>query len=146
MPLKQSQQLRRFNYLLGEQDAVYHAMSLHFGISDSISMILYALYGEGGALPIADIIRLYGLTKQTVNSALRRLEAEGKVTLESVSGRSKRVRLTAEGDAFCEKTVAQIIAAENEVLASWSKEESEQYLALTERFIKQMKEKSEKMK
>lgn len=53
-----------------------------------------------------------GLTKQTVNSALRKLEASGSVTTESSGARHKTVMLTPKGAELAEKTVAKVIEIE----------------------------------
>ena len=42
-----SQELKRFNYLLGETSMVYHEINRKLGLSDSTSSILYALLEEG---------------------------------------------------------------------------------------------------
>lgn len=70
-------QLKRYNHLLGELEAVYHDLSYQLGMSDSVSKILYTLCCEGGPCRISDICLCSGLSKQTVNSALRKLEAPG---------------------------------------------------------------------
>ena len=46
---QQSKQLRRFNRLVGETDAVYHELANRLGLSDSAFQILYTLRAEGGA-------------------------------------------------------------------------------------------------
>lgn len=43
------------------------------------------------------------MTKQTVNSALRRMEGDGLIYLES-AGRGKDVCLTPEGEALVQRT------------------------------------------
>ena len=122
---QQSKQLRRFNRLVGETDAVYHELANRLGLSDSAFQILYTLRAEGGACPLRDICAFSGLTKQTVNSALRKLEAEGSVTTESSGARHKTVTLTTKG----------VIEIENEILGSWPAEDLEKYIRLTEEFL-----------
>ncbi len=70
-----SRDMKRFNYLLGEMDAVYHEISLKLGMSDSAMIILYTICDIGDCCLLTEICRLSGLSKQTVNSALRKLEA-----------------------------------------------------------------------
>ncbi len=138
----QSKQLRRFNRLVGETNAVYHELAQQLGLSDSAFQILYTLHDEGGACPLRDICAYSGLTKQTVNSALRKLEAEGSVTSESADARHKTVKLTPEGTALAERTVAQVIAIENDILGSWPEEALEKYLRLTEDYLIVLREKA----
>lgn len=46
-----SRDLRRYNYLLQETDAVYHEMAQHWGLPDSVMGVLYTLCDAGGAAP-----------------------------------------------------------------------------------------------
>lgn len=131
--------MRRYNHLLGELQAVYHEASVRLGVSDSVSIILYTICDEGGQCPIHTICRQSGLSKQTVNSALRKLEQGGLVYLEAVDKKSKTVCLTDKGAAFAGKTSLRILQMENDVLGSWSARDVEQYLALTERFLLDLK-------
>ena len=73
-----SKEMRRYNHLVGEIDGVYHEMSLRLGLSDSAMIVLYTLCDSGGPCPLRDICRRSGLSKQTVNSALRKLEARSE--------------------------------------------------------------------
>lgn len=75
--------MKRYNYLIAEIESVYHEAALRFGMSDSALMILYVLCGQDGACALADLPYFTGLSKQTLNSAVRKLEAEG--TIESVA-------------------------------------------------------------
>lgn len=133
-------QMKRFNMLTSEIDSAYHAASRKLGISDSAMMILYALCEGGGECMLSDVTSCIG--KQTVNSALRRLEADGIVTTEQSGGRKKKLRLTANGQAFAEKTAAQIIRVENEIFAEWSDADKDAYIGLTRRYLDMFKEKT----
>ena len=86
-----AEEMKRFNYLTTEIDAAYHEAALKLGLSDSALLILYTICNCGEACLLHDITRLSGISKQTVNSALRKLEDEGVVYLESFSGRKKKV-------------------------------------------------------
>ena len=133
--MKQETGLKRYNYLFGEIEAVYHEISLQMGLSDSVSRILYAICDEGDRCPLSLICRRTGLSKQTVNSALRRLEEEGAIRLEAVNGRAKKVCLTGAGRTLADRTARRIMEMENQILAGWAPREMEQYLELTERFL-----------
>ena len=134
-----SKEMRRYNHLVGEIDGVYHEMSLRLGLSDSAMIVLYTLCDSGGPCPLRDICRRSGLSKQTVNSALRKLEEEGIVYLEGMDGKKKRACLTEEGKRTAERTVVKLIEIENGILASWPREELEWYLELTERYLVALK-------
>ena len=65
--------------------------------------------------------------------------------LEAAGAKNKNLCLTEEGKRLAERTAIRIMKAENEIFASWEQEEVEQYLALTERFLKEIKEKSKEI-
>lgn len=140
-----SKVMRRFNHLVGEIDGVYHEMSLKLGLSDSAMIVLYTICDSGSSCPLRDICLRSGLSKQMVNSALRKLEAEGVVYLEPVSARSKSVCLTEAGQALAAKTAGRIIRIENDIFDSWPQADAEQYLELTERFLLALREKAEQL-
>ena len=132
--------LKRYNHLVGEIDAVYHEASLKLGMSDSVSKILYTICNVGSSCLLHDICKQAGLSKQTVHSAIRNLEAKEMVTLELVGGKSKKVCLTEKGEIFAQKTARRLIDMENSILSSWPKEDVQTYLELTERFLVDLKE------
>lgn len=140
-----SKEIKRYNHLIGEIDAVYHEISLKFGLSDSAMKILYTVCNNGDCCLLQDICRLSGISKQTINSAIRKLEAEEILYLETAGTKNKNVCLTDKGKLLAQRTAIRIIEAENEIFASWSKEEVNQYLELTERFLFEIKKKSEYM-
>lgn len=137
-----SKEMRRYNHLVGEIDGVYHEMSLKLGLSDSAMIVLYTICDSGSSCPLRDICRRSGLSKQTVNSALRRLEAAGAVFLESVSARNKNVCLTESGQVLAEKTAERIIRIENDIFDAWPREDVERYLELTARYLFALREKA----
>ena len=133
--------MKRFNCLTAEIEAVYHDAALRLGLSDSALMILYTVCTYGESCLLHDITRLSGVSKQTIHSALHKLADEGVVYLEPVSGRKKRVCLTETGKAFAEQTVLQVIEIENEIFGGWTKAEREMYIGLTQRYLSAFREK-----
>lgn len=137
--IKQSEP-RRYNRLLSEIDEVYHEVAIRQGFSDSAMAILYALSDNDGQCRLPELIKSAGLNKQTANSALRKLEQEDIVYLEPAGGKSKRVCLTEKGLATVHETVERVLDVEKEIYSSWSQEEWELYVQLTERYLNQLRE------
>ena len=133
--MKSNAEVKRYNYLISEIEAVYHEAALRFGLSDSAMMTLYVLSGQGGTCALADLPYYTGLTKQTLNSAVRKLEAEGVLESVAVGARKKELRLTDTGKQLCAKTVERLIEAENALFEAWKPEERQLYLALTKRYL-----------
>ncbi len=137
-----SNEMKRFNYLLGEIEAVYHELFFKLGLSDSAAKILYTICDEGDGCLLREVRRHSGLSKQTVNSAIRKMETEKILFLEQADSKNKRVHLTEEGKQLAQRTVLRVIKAENEIFSSWSEADVEKYLALTENYLNALKEKA----
>lgn len=137
--------LERFNLLLSEMDAVYHDAALKMGISDSAMVVLYTVCSLNGDCLLSDITRMTGVSKQTINSALRKMEAEDILYLEAAGTRKKRVCLTEKGKELAERTVCKLIGIENDIFCSWSAEERKIYMELTQRYLSMLQEGVEKL-
>lgn len=137
--------MKRYNHLMGEIDAVYHEISLNMGLSDSAMIILYTICDNGDSCLLQEISRRSGVSKQTINSAIRKMEKEGIVYLKAAGARNKNVCLTDKGKQLAEHTAVRLIQIENDIFASWDKNDVEKYLELTEKFLDSIKEKSENL-
>lgn len=91
-------QVKRFNYLMNEIDTAYHEAALKLGLSDSASMILYTICNLGGSCLLSDIYGLSGISRQTLNSALRKLEKTASCPWRHRTARRRRylLRIKAE--------------------------------------------------
>ena len=122
------------NHIISEMESLYHQVSLKMGISDSVSIVLYTIHVTEGICLLSDIYKKSGISKQTVNSAIRRLEDEGVLYLEQHTGRSKKIILTEMGNKYINKTVAKLYEAEVQAFESWTKEEINTYVNLMEKY------------
>ena len=129
------EKLQRINCLASEIDSLYHQASVKIGLSDSASRILYALYTSGGSCLLSDIYKDSGISKQTVNSSLRKLEEEGVIRLEQHLGRAKMVLLTEQGTETASQTVSRLVGAEIDAFQRWTEEEIDAYIALTNKYV-----------
>ncbi len=127
--------IHRINYLTSELDALYHQAALKLGLTDSAMCVLYSLHEGGGSCFLSDIYKQFGVSKQTINSALRRLEEDGAVYLEVHRGKSKTVRLTKKGEDLVSKTVVRLCDAEAKAFELWSEEEKSEHVRLTEKYV-----------
>lgn len=130
-----SEKLHRINNLLAETDAVYHQASLRLGIADSTMRILYTILDNGERCLLSDVYKQSGISKQTVNSALRKLESYSMVYLENHKGKAKTVCLTDAGKALVQQTAARLYDAERRALETWTGEEIDQHIALLEKYL-----------
>ena len=138
-----SKAMKRYNHLMSEIEAAYHEISWKLKLSDSAMQILYTIYDNGTSCLLQDICHDTGLSKQTINSAIRKLERESIIYMEAVGAKNKKVCLTEEGKQFADQTAGRVIQAENEIFASWSSEDVQKYLDLTEAYLSALRKKAE---
>lgn len=127
-------EIHRINYLSSELESLYHLSSLKLGITDSVSVVLYSIYDAGSDCLLSDIYKTSGISKQTINSAIRSLEADDILYLVQYTGRSKQVVLTEKGKDYVQQTVAKLYQAEQNAFDSWAEEEISTYIALMEKY------------
>lgn len=127
-----------YNSLLREMDDIYGEAVKGTGLSESAFWILYTLRADsadGVELTQSHICRVMYQPKQTVNTALKKLEAQGLLSLSPGSDRrAKYVRLTGQGVALAEQTVDRIIAGEEQAFAQMTAKEREELFRLMREF------------
>ena len=80
-------QLSEYNHVYKENTAIYRDLSVRMGMTESTFWILYTLRVEEAPVTQSDMCAILGYPKQTVNSALKKLEQEGLLTLSGGRGR-----------------------------------------------------------
>lgn len=82
----------------------YHEAALKMHLADSELCILYTLHTHGPGCLQSTLYKETGLTKTTVNSALKKLEKGGTLYLTPGPGRNTRVYLTESGAQLARDT------------------------------------------
>lgn len=136
---------RRYSCLTSEIDGAYHMAALKCGVSDSAMRILYTICLYGDQCLLSDIVQLSGVSKQTINSALRKLEQQGAVYLEQADGKKKLVCLTAQGKQLAQRSAMRVLQMEDEIFDGWSQDDCETFFRLIERFLTAFREKVQAM-
>ena len=137
--------ISKINFITSEIDGLYHQTSIKLGLNDSTSRVLYTLMKQSGSCMISDIYKQSGIGKQTVNSALRKLEEAGIVYLEQFDGRTKIVKFTDKGKKYADNTIVKLIVAETKAYEQWSESEIVQYLELSRKFLHTFREEVRKL-
>lgn len=137
--------LRAYNGLYKETNAIYHRLADHFGLSDTAFWLLYSLRETDRPLNQAELCGILCSSKQTVNSALKNLEGQGLIRLESTQGdrRSKEVHLTEAGGAMAAASVDRVLAIEERAALRLSPEERLAILALERRHLEALRQEAE---
>ena len=135
----------KINCLNEEIESLYHQASVKLGISDSVSFVLYMTYINNGNCLLYDIYKSSGISKQTINSAIRKLENEDIIYLEKYNGKSKIVCLTEKGKEYANQTAKKLYEAEFNTFQDWDNKELELYLKLIEKHRNSFKKQIEKL-
>ena len=127
-------ELRNFNLALAEIQSLYHEACVRLGISDSACYVLYtvAMFGEGCAP--RDVYRSFGVSRQTVHSAIGTLVRKEIILLHKGPARERRIYLTESGHALLRERIAPLIRLENALLGGWPEEERQALLRLLRKY------------
>ena len=144
---KDMDRLSEYNGIFKEADEVYHNIAKTLGLSDCAFWILYCLRTEGGALTQSEICNTFYQPKQTVNSALKKLELDGCIELsERADRRSKQILLTQKGITLAEESVDRVIGAERTAMSRLDEAEQEAFIRLFRKYTDLLKYNMEELR
>ncbi|MDY5213235.1 MarR family winged helix-turn-helix transcriptional regulator [Intestinibacter sp.] len=130
-----SKRMLELNEIMKETDDLYRNLARKFKISDCMMWILYILREDDRVVTQSDICNMMYMPKQTVNSSLKKMEAEGYIELLNVNDkRSKQVCLTEKGINLANNTVDIVISKENNALSKMDGKEQELLINLFRKF------------
>ena len=138
-------EIRAFNCLYKEVDEIYHEIALKMGMSDSGFIILYALAELGDGCLQKDIVGMYYISKQTVNSSISNLKRNGYVYLRPGKGRDMHICLTSKGEELLREKIVPVIEAENSAFDAMTQKESSELIRLTRKYAALLREKAEQI-
>ncbi len=125
--------------LYKETDELYDRLARGCGLSESAYWILYAIQVAGGEdVTQRDIADRLSCPKQTINSAVRTLEARGLVSLDFAPNnrRSKVISLTREGHAFAEERIVPAMEVEARAFARLEPGERAEFIRLATKYAR----------
>lgn len=139
--------LTRYNSLYKEIDEVYHMLAKHYGLSDCALWIIYIIRESEEDHTQNKLCELLSLSKQTVNSALKKLEEKGYIRLEHSPGnqKNKLIYLTEPGKQFAAETIDHVIRMEQNAFSQFTPEERIAFLQLFEKYARQLQAESGKL-
>ena len=128
-----------YTYLAGEINSLYHEAAVRMGVSDSVMNILYVICEKGDRCLQSEISKLTGISRQTINSAIRKLEKGELVYLEQKEGRNTMVCLTEKGRDFCTQKILPLFKIENKIWNEWTVDEQDKYILFTQKYRDSLK-------
>lgn len=133
---------KEYNRLYEACNGLYHDLARHYGLADSTFWVLYYLRDADKPLTQSEICAAMGMSKQTMNTSLKKMEADGLLTLQTAPGnrRSKVLRLTEQGEALAGATVDEVLRMEMQANALLSAKERAMLLALNQRHLQALRQ------
>ena len=133
--IKVGKLLSEYNDIIKENDNIYRDISKRLGLPECTFWILYVLRTGMGQVTQTDVCKALYQPKQTINSALKRLEDGGYIELiYDGDHRSKKIYLTSKGVTLSEKTAYKVILAEHDALAELTEIEQRQFITLFHKY------------
>ena len=136
-----SQRLVEYNGLIKEHEDLYRKIAKRFGLSECTFWLLYSLReAHNAALTQSELCYTLCQPKQTINSALKKMEHDGYIQL--VSGedrRRKQIQLTEKGEVLAKETVDKVIVLENLTFDTFTAEEQQLFLRLFQKYTDNLK-------
>lgn len=125
---------RSYSEIKNQYSAVYRSIAVHSGFSETQFRILYHLYLEQKSYTQNELAEQFYLSKQTINSAIAKLNNMGLVRLDkgTAGKNSKLVSLTESGLQRCEECIKPLLEAENKALSQMDDSEVCEFLRLYE--------------
>lgn len=124
------------DYHYNEVDKIYYAFARDCGLSSCAFWMLYDLYQGRGSLALRELCELWSFSKQTINSALKTLEAKGLIELDYEEGsrKNKVASLTDDGIVFAAERIRPVVEAEQRAFDSLSEGEGETLVRLIKKY------------
>lgn len=136
--------LWEYNTIFKENNELYRGVAKALGLPDTAFWILYALRDSNGSATQREVCSMLYEPKQTVNSALKKLESEGYIELiPGTDRRSKLIKLTEKGMDLAGQTADKVIETEHRALYKMKEQDREEFLRLFRTYTENLKEEME---
>lgn len=141
MNYTQSRELKENNRIYREMESIYHEICVKAGISDTDFIVLYSIVEFEDGCCQREIAKQYSISRQTVNSLVKKLVQNGCVVLESGKGHDKQIVLTEKGKAMAKQKIIPVMEAEAGVFMHMTEEERKKLLRLNAKYMEIFRQK-----
>ena len=143
---QESDGLSLLNQCSKEMDDIYHSYAARFGLSDTAFWSIYYVWEhseKGQPCTQKEICESWSYSPQTVNSALKTLEARGfaKLVRLQEDKKSKQILLTDTGRALADQVITSLVNAEQSAFAQLDPKEQREFVRITQKYTAALKDK-----
>lgn len=137
---KEKELLIQYNALYKENDEIYRIAAKTLGLSECAFWILYVLREEDGLIQ-SELCHALCLPKQTIHSALKKLESDGFIEFSNGKDRrAKYLSLTQKGTMLAKETVDRVMQTEINAFAGFTDQEQQEFICLFQKYTGLLKE------
>lgn len=137
--------LKEYNSIYREMNNLYHDIALKLEISDSTFSVFYTICELGNGCLQKDICETFFISKQTINSCIKKLEKEDYIYLKQGKGKDKHIFLTKKGEELVTQKIMPILEMEKSIFAEMTEQESDMLLKLSIKYLQCFKNKVKQM-
>lgn len=132
--------LAEYNSMIKEHENLYRQIAKRFGLSECAFWILYSLRETDVAVTQSELCFALSQPKQTINTALKKLEDAQIIELLSEKDkRRKQIQLTEKGEQFARQTVDLVIQLENKAFDAFTEAEQKILMTLLHKYTDNLK-------
>ena len=130
--------IQELNQSFKKMDNIYYELAKNSGLSDTAFWIIYTIKNEKGAYQQKDLCIMCSYSKQTINSALKKLEEQDIIKLVTVPNnkKDKKIILTEYGEKIAKKFIEPVNVIERMALNKIK--EKRQFVHLFKEYIEEM--------
>lgn len=134
------------NSIYKKNCGVYYRLASYYGFTETMFDILYFIRENEGSYTQAQLCSTLCLRKQTVNTALKKLEKDGYIYFakDTENKKNKTIHFTEKGESLAKDTVDHIFEVEKQAFEGLTEEEREGVLYYGLKHIEVLEEKTEK--
>lgn len=143
MKYQENQRAQTIDELFNEYDLLCHEIAKSRGLSDSAYDVLRTVLVLGEGCSQTAVYQKGYFNKQTINSAVKRLVADGLLEMKAGRGRENLLYYTEKGRKLVERGVMPVERAEAEIYDEFSDEEYSELLRLVNRYVTSFRSKAE---
>lgn len=136
---------KEYDSIYREMNELYRNIALKLKLSDSAFAIFYTICELGDGCLQKDICELFFVSKQTINSCIKKLEKEEYIYLKQGKGKDKHIYLTQKGEQLVKQKIMPVLEMEKSVFAEMTEQESDMMLKLSRKHLQHFKNKVKKM-
>ena len=125
-----------------EIDELYQMYAKKSGLSETAFWILYCVRERKEPYTQKELCDLWSYSRQTINSALKNMQAQGLIQLVLAQGnrKNKQIVLSLQGEELVKQVVDPLLQAEKRVFSKMGMDNVERYLQLEHQYLQALRE------